>query len=624
MSKIKVMTPELSNRIAAGEVIERPASVVKELVENAIDAGATGISIEIERAGSRLISVTDNGCGMDADDALLCIEPHGTSKLLTSGDMEHITTLGFRGEAIPSIASVSRFSLTTRTHDALEATRVEVEGGKLKGAAPSGGPVGSCVQIRDLFFNTPARKKFLKSPATENHHIEEMILSLAIPRPEIAFSLTMDGRRVFTSPASETHESRLREFFGKPFAENLWPVEYHEGGMTITGYTAAPGFTRNSRKEQRTFVNKRAVEAAAFFRGIREGYATLTEHGRYSPAVLFLEMPVEDVDVNVHPAKREVRFKHEYAVTRAVCNAIGHALKRSRETVPVIESRPRPALFSEMPDGTVPMRLVLDSAAVRYTPAETEQPELIKPQIPEPEPESEPEIPPPELHLTDRPAETGHAEDVPQENTITEIENTFDFPDAPFSGVWPTEIIGVFENTYILASGGGNLILIDQHAAHERVLFEKLLASFRHGGDSQPLLLPQTLELPLPMTSLLLRNRKIFEQLGFDFEPLGSNTLMINALPQLLPMKRPLTEMIPDMLEELLENAGRKIPPDPGYIARAACRAAVKAHDILPVESIHELLGQLRSCRQGTLCPHGRPTMITITLKELEKRFFRR
>lgn len=290
MSKIKVMDEQLSNRIAAGEVIERPASVVKELVENAIDAGATHIRIEIERAGSRLISVSDNGSGMDADDALLCIEPHGTSKIFTAEDIDRITTLGFRGEALPSIASISRFTILTRTAEMLEGTLVRIEGGRLLEAAPAGCAAGTVMQVRDLFFNTPARKKFLKSPATEAHHIEETVLGLALPRPEVGFELRIDGRTAFRSPAAPTPEARLRELFGRPFVENLWPVNHTESGITITGFTAAPGFTRNSRREQRTFVNGRAVESAAIYRGIRDGYATLTESGRYAPAVLFLTL----------------------------------------------------------------------------------------------------------------------------------------------------------------------------------------------------------------------------------------------------------------------------------------------------------------------------------------------
>lgn len=641
MSKIKVMSETLSNRIAAGEVIERPASVVKELLENAVDAGARRIRIEIERAGSRLISVSDDGSGMDADDALLCIEPHGTSKIFDEKDIDHITTLGFRGEALPSIASISRLTIQTRTADSREGTLVKVDGGRLLEASPSGGAVGTTVQVRDLFYNTPARRKFLKSPATESHHIEECVIAMAIPNPEIAFELILDGRRAFNSPAAPTVDARLREFFGRTFADALWPVEHRENGIAITGFTASPGFTRNSRKEQRTFINRRAIEAFAVYRGIREGYATLAESGRFPPAILFLEMDPEEVDVNVHPAKREVRFRHEFAVTRAVAAAIGNALKRTRRM-----PEPEPRSGSPL-DGTVPLRLVLDGAAVQYRPKDAEQPALPRmaplPSHPEPEPSAppaadafpaegpaEPEVQaasePPEtgdgaVHLTDR--DEHRPGDEAEPLTIPEYSR-FDYPEAPFSGVWPTEVLGVFDDTYILAAGDGTLVIIDQHAAHERVMFERLLRRARKGAAAQPLLLPQTLELPHAMATLLLRNKRLFEALGFDFEPMGSNTVMLNAVPLEMPNHRPLQEFVPDMLQELLDNAERRIPVELEYVARAACRSAIKAHDPLTPEGARELLRQLGECRQGTLCPHGRPTMITITRKELEKRFFRR
>jgi len=326
MSKIKVMSEMLSNRIAAGEVIERPASVVKELVENSIDAGATFIDVEIERAGSRLIAVTDNGCGMDEEDALLSLEQHGTSKLLDESDLDHILTLGFRGEALPSIASVSRFTLQTRTADNPVGVKISSDGGSKAVPVPVGTPVGTRIEVRDLFFNLPARKKFLKSAATEEHHIEEMLSLLAIGHPETGFQLRIDNRIAFRSPAGEKIEFRLRELFGKSFVEKMLFLEHTEGDIHISGCIAAPGFTRPSRKEQKVFINSRAVEALAVYRGIKEGYSTLAEQGRYNPVILFLEMPPEELDVNVHPAKREVRFKSEYVVSRAVTAAVSAAL----------------------------------------------------------------------------------------------------------------------------------------------------------------------------------------------------------------------------------------------------------------------------------------------------------
>ena len=636
MSKIRVMPEQLSNRIAAGEVIERPASVVKELVENAIDAGAKRIRIEIERAGSRLICVSDDGSGMDADDALLCLEPHGTSKLFTEKEIDHITTLGFRGEALPSIASVSRFTVTTRTADAVEGVCVKVEGGKFLGTTPAAGAIGTTMLVRDLFYNTPARRKFLRSPATESHHIEEMVIAMALPRWEIGFELRLDGRLAFNSPGSATPAARIREFFGKQFAENMWPVDHQENNMHITGFIAAPGFTRNTRHEQRTFVNRRPIEAPAIYRGLKDGYATLTDAGRYAPAILFIDMPPEDVDVNVHPAKREVRFKYDYAVSRAVTAAVNNALKRSREC-PAEQLR-EPVLPIT---GQVPLSSLLETMQVNYTPKEVEQGEFeLHPAIrstetgkPQPEvkqpvpaetprnvlPEA-PELPEPELP------------DEPEVSDIQETEETpdidfaerFNFKAAPYTGGWPTEILGVLDNTYILAAGPQGLIMIDQHAAHERIMFEKILDQARKGAAAQALLLPQMVELPRSLMGLVLKYRPVFEKLGFDVEPMGNTSLMVNALPLNLKVSRPLAEVFPDMLQELLENSENKIPVDGAYIARAACRSAIKAHEKLPPEGAAELLRQLGECRQGTLCPHGRPTLININYNEIEKRFGRR
>lgn len=638
MSKIRVMPEQLSNRIAAGEVIERPASVVKELVENAIDAGAKRIRIEIERAGSRLICVSDDGSGMDADDALLCLEPHGTSKLFTEKEIDHITTLGFRGEALPSIASVSRFTVTTRTADAVEGVCVKVEGGKFLGTTPAAGAIGTTMLVRDLFYNTPARRKFLRSPATESHHIEEMVIAMALPRWEIGFELRLDGRLAFNSPGSATPAARIREFFGKQFAENMWPVDHQENNMHITGFIAAPGFTRNTRHEQRTFVNRRPIEAPAIYRGLKDGYATLTDAGRYAPAILFIDMPPEDVDVNVHPAKREVRFKYDYAVSRAVTAAVNNALKRSREC-PAGQLR-EPALPIT---GQVPLSSLLETMQVNYTPKEVEQGEFeLHPTIrstetvkPQPEPEVKqsvpaetprnvlqtvPELPEPELPDEPEVSDVQETEETPD----MDFSERFNFKAAPYTGGWPTEILGVLDNTYILAAGPQGLIMIDQHAAHERIMFEKILDQARKGAAAQALLLPQMVELPRSLMGLVLKYRPVFEKLGFDVEPMGNTSLMVNALPLNLKVSRPLTEVFPDMLQELLENSENKIPVDGAYIARAACRSAIKAHEKLPPEGAAELLRQLGECRQGTLCPHGRPTLININYNEIEKRFGRR
>ena len=639
MSKIRIMSDALSNRIAAGEVIERPASVVKELVENAIDAGANRISVEVERAGSRLIAVSDDGCGMDADDVLLALEPHGTSKLTDESQLDRILTMGFRGEALPSIASVSRFELFSRASGADEGTVLKVEGGKIQESAPAGGKVGTRAVVRDLFFNVPARRKFLKSPATEEHHIEEMVMVLALGHCEVGFTLKSDGRGVLNVPP-ESREDRIRELFGREYVRRMLKVDHREGDMTVTGLIAEPGFTRPGRREQRCYINSRAVESPAVFRGIRDGYGTIGfEAGRFPPAVLFITMPPENLDVNVHPAKREVRFKSEFSVSRMVEAAVRMALRRNQETetsaAEALEVVLKPLTGRPKP----PVEYVLEEAELKYEPRHGEEMSLPLPDgagrtelppLPSPPPrddgmaapESEavvwrsPVVVPSEL--TDRStsgddmaAETPNPPSPPQSSSED-------------SG-WPEEVLGIYDRSYILCSGGGGLIIVDQHAAHERVMFEAIVADYeRRSSSAQTLLLPVVLELPHPQLSLLLRHRKVFERLGFEFEPAGGNAVLLSAVPVRLGTGRPPEELVPDMLEQLLEDSEAKLPVEGEYVARAACHAAVRAHDELALEEAEELLRKLRNCRQGRLCPHGRPTMITVTRRELEKRFLRR
>ena len=628
------MSRLLANRIAAGEVIERPASVVKELVENSIDAGATEITIEIERAGNRLIAVTDNGCGMDSEDAMLALQRHGTSKLLNENDLDCIMTLGFRGEALPSIASVSCFTLKTRQPDSPGGTEVFcTENGELQ-QKPCGGPPGTRIEVRDLFCNLPARKKFLKSPATEEHHIEEMVAVMAIGHPEIGFKLLLDNRMVLHTPGSGKIEYRLREIFGKKFVDNMLFFEHTENELHLSGCVAAPGFTRPSRKDQKVFINSRPVEAQAVYRGIRDGYGALAESGRYNPVVIFLDMPPEQLDVNVHPAKREVRFKSEYAISRAVAAAVSGALRQMRSP----EAIPTAFQEKDLPlSGKLPLSLILDSAAISYTPPTAVQEELLN--VPPETTLSELEqLPPVAPTVVETPLTPPVAPQKPENAPLPEVPPATAKAPAPlsplvrevrpaaFTGNWPARIIGAIDNTYILAESSTGLVLIDQHAAHERIMFENILAAANAGdAASQPLLIPETVELPLPLVRLLTGNSEVFARLGFEVESAGGTAVIVTAVPQAVKSHRPVGEWLCDMLTELLENSGAApgvIAPE--FAARAACKAAIKAHDELTLPEMDKLLTMLRKCRQGTLCPHGRPTIIDVSLKEIERRFGRR
>ena len=635
MGKIRIMSEALSNRIAAGEVIERPASVVKELVENAVDAGASRVVVEVERAGSRLISVSDDGCGMDAEDVLLALQPHGTSKLTEESQIDHITTMGFRGEALPSIASISRFELFSRPVGATEGTVLTVEGGKVVGSSPAGGRVGTVVRVRDLFFNTPARKKFLKSPATEEHHIEEMAAVLALGHPEVGFSLKLDGRASLNVPP-ESREDRLREVLGREYMRRMLVLEHREGDMQVSGFIAEPGFTRGGRREQRCYINRRAVEAPAVYRGIRDGYGTIGfEAGRYPPAVLFIEMPPELLDVNVHPAKREVRFKSDYVVSQLIASAVRMALRRRRDSESALPESLEVVVNPLTSNPKPPVDYVLDEAALNYSPRTGEAPELPLPELPPLPPLAgeEPPVPTPPPDewtatsaapetLTDAPLVTPRefkpAAASPEEPQVSPVAESGD-------DNWPDQVLGIYDRSYILCSGRNGLIVVDQHAAHERIMFESIVADYeRDSSSAQTLLLPAVLELSHAQFGLLLRHRKVFERLGFEFEPAGGTTVLLSAVPVRLGSKRPPEELVPDMLEQLLDDSGGKLPVEGEYAARAACHAAVRAHDELTLDEAQELLRQLRNCRQGRLCPHGRPTMIDITLRELEKRFLRR
>lgn len=626
MSKIRIMPEVLSNKIAAGEVIERPASVVKELVENAIDAGASSIKIEIERAGSRLIMVTDNGCGMDEDDILLALEMHGTSKIFNEQDIFCISTLGFRGEAIPSIASISKFTIKSRSKDVIEGSSVIVHGGKFISVSPVGFSQGTCIKVEDLFYNIPARKKFLKSPATEQQHIEETVLNLAIPFPQIAFTLIADGKTIFQSPASDTYDARLRTIFGKEFQNEMIPVNYQNGPLSVTGFIGKPGFTKSTRLSQRTFVNDRKVESFAIFRGIRNGYAAM-EKGRYNPCILFLSLPADQLDINVHPAKREVRFKQEFVISSEIEKAIKNTLAGNTiQTENIVEN------YQIFNNGKVSMDSIFSSAEKSYTPVSVPELNFAKPAPSEVPPEKEqrkyeprnndtslleslmtdlPDFPQPPRPLTG----TEQDEDIAEVQYINSplLENS-DIPDR---------IIGILDNSYILCeSSNHSLKIIDQHAAHERILFEKLTRKHDENNASQALLIPQMLNLALQYTNLLQRNIKTFEKLGFDIEPMGGRSFMLNAVPLDFPSTNG-EELFEEMLSELIENNSTKTALALEKIAQAACKAAVKFHDNITVEGAKLLLNQLRQCEQGTLCPHGRPTIIEITTSELIKRFQR-
>ena len=618
MSIIRVLSENISNRIAAGEVIERPASVVKELVENSIDSGATSIVVEIEKAGRKLIAVTDNGSGMDQDDALMCLEPHATSKIKCADDIDNILTLGFRGEAVPSIASISRFSLKTRLHDSMEGFEVSVRGGKMIMAEPAGCAPGSRIEVRDIFFNVPARKKFLRADATEERHIQEILYMLSLPYPAVSFELIMDGRKVFASPSHDNLMPRIKTFFGKNYADHMLSVNYSDEDVSVKGFVARHGLTRSSRREQRTFFNGRPVEAPAAYRGIRDGFGGMLEKGRFPPCILFIRLDPHSIDINVHPAKREVRLKQEYKVSRVITEAIRIALRQSPAPSVTLDSR-------------IPLKSLLRGAQIDYSTPTVEQADL--------QFETKTEIIPEEI-----PVEQG-TDFVPVSNDAV-IEETIESPEStemvepvveaavsdvprmnndvlnlPGSGA--VQILGFVDETYILGVSVDGLIIIDQHAAHERVMFERLLNAARQGVASQQLLLPIALELSRAEAAYVSKHSENFLKLGFEIEPMSSNTVMLNAIPASLKQENA-GGLLQDMLSDLLDEGKASNKLNVEALAMASCKAAVKAHDQLTLHEARSLFQQMAQCELPFSCPHGRPTIINITTKELEKRFGRK
>jgi len=595
LSIIRILPEDVSNRIAAGEVIERPASVVKELVENALDAGTTRLTIQVDRGGRSLVRVIDNGCGMDAEDALMCLEAHATSKIRERTDIGDIRTLGFRGEALPSIASVTRFQLRTRPNDADEGTEVNVTGGVIQNVGPTGCAPGTTVQVRNLFFNLPARKKFLRSIATEESHIQEIVQLLALAHPEVSFDLSFDDRSILSVQGGSDMRTRAAMLLGRETVAGMVPVDHADDHIHVTGFAARPGLTRSTRRDQRTFVNGRPVTADGIHFAIRDAYHSMVMKGRYPPVLLFITLPPDRVDINVHPAKREVRFREHRQVGEVVSAGIRQALRGLSQP----EIIPSPAQPQMMPAAA---QVILPSNA----PDTADAAETISPSpVPSmPGPSSAPAypdaLPPPPM-----PASTSISAADPDE-------------------LLRLRVIGAITDLYLLAEGSTGLVLIDQHAAHERVMFERILQQAQSkDGTGQGLLIPITIDLSAADANALRENLDAMASLGFAIEDFGGNSFIISAVPAHFPQEN-VAGMLHDIIDDLRDRPLRERRADEGAIAMAACKAAVKAHDHLEASEIDKLLEELGNTQLPYTCPHGRPTMINISFAELEKRFGRR
>ena len=603
MSRIRLLPETVASQVAAGEVVERPASVVKELVENSIDAGARKIDILIRRGGISLVRVIDDGCGMDRDDALLSLERHATSKIRSVSDLEAIATLGFRGEALPSIASVSRFRLTTREQDAVVGTEIVVNGGKIDIVRDGGEAPGTQVEVRSLFYNIPARRKFLRAENTESRNIEHQLHLQAIGHAKVAFTFARDDRVVFQLPATATLIDRIRDLYGNELLEKLLPLNgVGSSQIRISGLIGQAGLSRQTRAQQLVFVNGRAIESPLITTAVREGYHTALMKGQYPVTFLFLELDPGAVDVNVHPAKREVRFRDPNGVREAIVRCIQETLARGRADWQE-KFRAPPAQVSAQP-------------LVDLT---------LRPQV------SVPEVSHRELPQCPTAEIVGQAHRLP----VPPADSARSDPDWPSlaqqkrverAATARFQIIGVLNKLYVLMENVDGLVLVDQHAAHERILFEELRRRMEEQGvPSQKLLITQTFELPPRDADWIEQNMSILQKMGIGIESFGPNTFKIDSLPGFLNVTDG-AQFMRKVIDDLKSASDRSSPLRLGedMIAKSVCRHAVKANDPLRYLEVEKLIQDLLECDLPYCCPHGRPTMIQISNVELEKKFGRK
>jgi DNA mismatch repair protein MutL len=611
VGRITRLPEDLANQIAAGEVVERPASVVKELVENAIDAAATRVTITVEYGGKKLIRVEDDGIGMDPDDARLCLERHATSKIRRADDLGAIVTLGFRGEALPSIASVSHFRLRTRARGSRgphgadfapwggsdSGTEIRVNGGLIESVIEAGGPEGTMVEVADVFYNLPARRKFLKSDAAEAAQVSRFVTQLALCYPEVGFTLVSSGRKVLAVPPVTSLSDRLYQIYGD--RQDLIPVEREFGGLRLHGFIAALAEQGPVRGPQHVFVNRRIVKDRTIAHAILDAYSVATNKERSPEVHLFLEIAPDRVDVNVHPTKAEVRFREQSLVHETVRHALGDALGRG--PVPELTLRSTDVMPGRPLQPSIPGALAGGSFPSRWAPP-----------------------------VQDGGSARGFTTAVQSDGSGTSVLNPRDEPpalnrrDEPPS-VRPMIALGQFRDTFIIAMDDEGLCIIDQHVAHERVLFERIMEKLgTQSLESQRLLIPVVLELPAAERAALVAKAEALARFGFEIEEFGGDSIKVTSVPALLPANEcdAALRALADDLEGLdrglrIEDALKQIA------ATTACHAAVKAHYPLTLEKMHHILEELRATAYSTVCPHGRPVMLRITRREIEKNFDR-
>ena len=611
VNRIKLLPEQVANQIAAGEVVERPASVVKELVENALDAGASQITVEVKAGGRSRIRVIDDGHGMSRDDALMSLERHATSKITRAEDLSSISTMGFRGEAVPSIASVSRFTLISREAEAKAGTQITINGGKIISVQEAGAAAGTEVEVRSLFYNLPARRKFMRTEETERSHVQHTLSLMALGHPEVAFTFRHNDREVWRLPAETGEgatplERRLNALWGdglrlvsidtegilpkRPFDEEETP----DTSIRIWGFIGAPGISRSNRDNQHVFVNQRPVDNVGMSMALREGYHTALMKGKYPVCCLFLEIEPGEVDVNIHPSKREVKFHREREVRRFVADAVKKGLANYHTQQPTNHETIAPFTTADS------FGLAAEDIAIQ--PIAQQKPldmGFREPPAPIPKDDASPLIPqaPPHTNQQDP---------------------------KPLLSV-PLKIIGVVGKLYVILESERGLVLMDQHAAHERVLYEQLLEQMeRKQTASQKLLLPETVELTAPDAAFLREQVETLSRLGVGISVFGERTFLLDALPPFTKVKDAKGFLL-TLIDELkaVGSGVNSMRLGEDVVTKTVCRQAIKANDSMSDQELEGLLLDLRQCSMPYTCPHGRPTLIEMSYAELEKKFGR-
>ena len=610
MSRIRILSEHLANQIAAGEVVERPASVVKELLENSLDSGSDRVDIQIEGGGTRLIRVVDNGVGMDGDDVLLSLERHATSKLTDESQLGAIATLGFRGEALPSIGSVSRMTILSRTRQASIGTRADIRYGTLHGVHEDGCARGTIIEVRSLFGNLPARKKFLKTNRTELSHIDEVIRSQSLAHPQVAFSLQVDDRKVFDFPAADL-EQRVRDVFR--YSETLLPVQAAtdgEEGLQVSGYLLLPDVAPSSRL--RILVNSRPVQDRMIRHAVMEGLQGFLMKGHQPAGVLLLELSPELVDVNVHPAKREIRFHNSRAVHQFLVRSVARAIQRHQDRV-------RSELFSVPEQEEAKTEVAFESTV----PADNHCRQPVYQQTVPMRPRTDPPA-----ARTMEPLVDAFPADDPVPPQLSTTISSFSSEPVEQAGASGLTLIGQFLQLYLLCERDGQLVVIDQHAAHERILYQRLRRGYEQREiPGQSLMFPVTIELGPDHAETLEKEAEAVAALGIQVEYFGDTTWVIKAVPALVSQLSP-QDVLTDILDGLRNRSSTGtsgVVPEciDNLLASMACKAAIKAGNRLQPEEMLELLQQMENSEVFSHCPHGRPVIKTFSRQEIERWFHR-